>query len=101
MRKVAERDVLRAVRLLESLREDGLPLTFDVTPIVARRVRLLPLPRPFTPIVSLVQFGWAAAAAFLAVVVGGIGLAAVLGTSALAAPSALWLAGSWSISSRA
>jgi len=89
---VAEKDVLRAVALLESLRGDGLPLTFDVTTAVARRVRLLPIPRPFTPIVSLPQFGWAAAAAFFAIVVGGIGLAAVLGTSAWAAPSAIWLA---------
>ena len=92
-RRVAEKDVQRAVRLLESLREDGLPPTFDVATAVSRRVRLLPVPpRQFTPLVSLAQFGWAAAAAFRTIVVGGIGLAAVLGTSALAAPSALWLA---------
>ena len=92
MREVSEKDIVRAVALLESLRGDGLPLTFDVTATVSRRVRLLPIPRAFTPLVSLYQFGWAAAAAALAVFVGGLGLAVVLGTSALSAPSALWLA---------
>jgi len=91
-RRVHERDIERAVMLLESLRGSGLAMNLDVTADVARRVRLLPIPRAFTPIVSLYQFGWAAAAAAVAVLVGGLGLAAVLGASALGAPSALWLA---------
>lgn len=86
-----ENDVLRAVRLLESLREDRLPMHLDVTSAVARRVRLLPIPRPFAPIVSLTQFGWAAAAAVFAIVVGGLGLTAFLGAGALSIPSALRL----------
>lgn len=91
-RMIAEKDVQRVVMILESLRAEGLPLNLDVTSVVAQRVRLLPFPRAFTPIVSLYQFGWAAAAAALAALVGGLGLTAVLGTGALAAPSALWLA---------
>jgi len=91
-RRTGENDVLRAVRLLESLREDPLPRHFDIESSVARRVRLLPVPRAFAPIVSLGQFGWAAAAAVFAVVVGGIGLLAVLGTGAQATPAALRLA---------
>lgn len=91
-RRIHEKDIERAVVLLESLRGSGLAMNLDVTATVERRVRLLPIPRAFTPIVSLYQFGWAAAAAAVAVLVGGLGLTAVLGASALGAPSALWLA---------
>jgi len=91
-RSIDEKDIERAVWLLESLRGDGLPMHLDVSNVVARRIRLLPVPRAFAPIVSLTQFGWAAAAAAVAIIVGGLGLTAVLGTGALAAPTALWLA---------
>jgi len=93
-RRIDDADILRTVRLLESLRDDPLPIALDVTSAVARRVRLmpLPLPRAFAPLVSLTQFGWASAAAVFAVIVGGLGLAAVLGTGVLAAPAALRLA---------
>jgi len=89
---VDEKDVLRAVRLLESLRDDPLPAGLDVEALVSRRVRLLPVPRAFVPIVSLPQFGWASAAAVLALFVGGLGLLAMLGTGVWAAPAALRLA---------
>ena len=67
---------------------DGPPL--DVEMAVLRRLRILPIPSPSTPRVSLWQFGWASAASVAAIVLGAVGIVGTLGVSPIVPIAATW-----------
>ena len=81
------RELARVIRLLETLRQGEALADLNVEAAVTRRIRLLPLPRPWAPLVTLRQFGWAAAAALTMVAFGLLELLGVLGTAGASGPA--------------
>ena len=90
----------RVVRLLESLRSADPALVFDVEPAVARRLRALPRPLSWGPVVSFREFLLGAAASFALALLGGVGLIAAFSPEWLSSPSTA-LEGMRNLASRA
>ena len=86
--KVPEDDLLKVVRLLESLREATPPFDVDVELAVARRLRAIPVTHWWRPLVSLRQFAWGAGAAIAVLCIGALGLSAAFGPGWTSVPSA-------------
>ncbi len=84
--RLSDRELRRVVRLLETLREGGMSMDLDVEAAVERRVRMLPAPRAWMPVVSLREFGWGAAAAVAAITIGAVGLLCAFSPEWLSAP---------------
>src|SRR5262245_13641943 len=87
-----DQEMVKVVRLLETLRHESVVVNVDTA--VRRRIALIGAPgRAAAPLISLRQFGWAAATAVLGIVLGALCLAGTVAPGAGGSTASTTLSG--------
>jgi len=88
VRHITEKDEIRVVRLLESMRDLEAPVRADLEMSVFARLHSLGRPRSWNPVLTLREFGLSAAAAIAMMVLATTALLTLTSPQWLSAPTA-------------